>query len=231
MHLKSKHTSYLCARSRAMSKIKSISKSTFTAVNESLYSTDYVAPTYISTFLNNVNGYAHSTRKETVGDLATIIFPEYLAQASNPSPADWKDYYLHNYQEKYDAAIIKLLSKFEEVKRAVNYVTEQEIKAWLEDFMFYKTFNGLYVQDAILADIAKEKECQYTRSTSEEEGRGIDGYIDGIAYSIKSETYKDSIKQNIESINATMVYYRYKYENSSKTKIEKVEYYIEEDEK
>ena len=46
-----------------MSKIKSISKSTFTAVNESLYSTDYVAPTYISTFLNNVNGYAHSTRK------------------------------------------------------------------------------------------------------------------------------------------------------------------------
>ena len=132
-----------------MSKIKSISKSTFTAVNESLHSTDYVAPTYISTFLNNVNGYAHSTRKETVGDLATIIFPEYLAQASNPSPADWKDYYLHNYQEKYDAAIIKLLSKFEEVKRAVNNVTEQEIKAWLEDFMFYKTFNGLYVQDAI----------------------------------------------------------------------------------
>ena len=214
-----------------MSKIKSISKSTFTAVNESLHSTDYVAPTYISTFLNNVNGYAHSTRKETVGDLATIIFPKYLAQASNPSPADWKDYYLHNYQEKYDAAIIKLLSKFEEVKRAVNNVTEQEIKAWLEDFMFYKTFNGLYVQDAILADIAKEKECNYTRSTSEEEGRGIDGYIDGIAYSIKSETYKDSIKQNIETINATMVYYRYKYENGSRTKIEKVEYYIEEDEK
>lgn len=214
-----------------MSKIKSISKGTFIAVNKSLYSTDYVAPTYISTFLNNVNGYAHSTRKETVGDIATIIFPDYLDQANNPSPADWKDYYLDNYQEKYDAAIIKLLSKFEDVKRAVNNVTEQDIKAWLEDFMFYKTFNGLYVQDAILADIAKENECGYTRSTSEEEGRGIDGYIDGIAYSIKAETYKNSIKQNIETINATMVYYRYKYENNSKTKIEKVEYYIEEDEK
>lgn len=200
-------------------------------MNESLHTTDYVAPKYISTFLNSVNGYAHSTRKETVGDLATIIFPEYLAQSNAPSPSDWKEYYLNNYQEKYDNAIIKLLLKFNEVKKAVNTVTEQEIKAWLDDLIFYKTFNGLYVQDAILSDIAKEKGCTYSRSASKEEGRGIDGYIDGIAYSIKSETYKDSITQSIETIDAKMVYYRYKYENSSNTKIEKVEYYIVEDEK
>jgi len=210
-------------------KLKCISKSTFITINESFHSTDYEAPTYISTFLNNVNGYAHSTRKEVVGDLATIIFPEYLEQASNPSPSDWRKYYLNNYQEKYDTAITKLLSKFEDVKKAVNCVTEQEIRAWLDDLMFYKTFNGLYVQDAILADIAKEKGLSYLSATSEEEGCGIDGYVDGVAYSIKPETYKATNKQNVEVISAKMVYYRYRYNNSSNTKIEKVEYYIDEE--
>lgn len=94
--------------------------------------------------------------------------------------------------------------------------------------MFYKTSNGLYVQNAILTDIAKEKSCKYLQSTSKEKGHGIDGYIDGIAYSIKYETYKDSIMQGIETIDAIMVYNRYKYENSSNTKIEKVEYYFAE---
>jgi len=34
--------------------------------------------------------------------------------------------------------------------------------------------------------------------------------------------------QGIETIDAIMVYNRYKYENSSNTKIEKVEYYFAE---
>jgi hypothetical protein len=88
-------------------KIKSISVNSFTAMNE----------------------YAHSTRKATVGDLSTLIFPEYLAQSNDPSPSDWKEYYLNNCQEKYYTAIGKLLSKFEDVKKAVNSITEQEIKS------------------------------------------------------------------------------------------------------
>ena len=79
-------------------KTKSISKDKFLAMNESKFISDYKAPTYMSTFLNNVNGYAQATRKETVGALATVVFPEYLEQTDSPSPTDWKKYYLDNYQ-------------------------------------------------------------------------------------------------------------------------------------
>ena len=212
-------------------KTKSISKDKFLAMNESKFISDYKAPTYMSTFLNNVNGYAQATRKETVGALATVVFPEYLEQTDSPSPTDWKKYYLDNYQENYENATKKLLAKFEAVKEAVNSLSEQEIVAWLEDLMFYKTFNGLYVQDAILNDIAKSMGTTYKKSSSSDEGKGIDGYINNIAYSIKSETYKDTTRQAIETINARMVYYYYKYEPNSTTKIKSVEYYIEEADK
>ena len=209
-------------------KTKSISKDKFLAANESKFISDYQAPTYMSTFLNNVNGYAQATRKETVGALATVVFPEYLEQTDSPSPTDWKKYYLDNYQENYENATKKLLAKFEEVKKAVNSLSEEEILAWLADLMFYKTFNGLYVQDAILSDIAKDLGTTYKKSSSLDEGKGIDGYINGIAYSIKPETYKDTTRQSIETIDARMVYYYYVYESNSTTKIKSVEYYIEE---
>lgn len=211
-------------------RVRSIAKSKFTILNEAKFSTDYNAPTYISPILNRINEWAHSTRKETVGDLATIIFPEYIAQSDTHSPSDWKEFYLDNYQENYNSAVKKLWLKFEVVRKAINSVTEQDVNAWLDDFMFYKTFNGLYVQDVILSDIAKSLGNIYAKPTSTDEGRGIDGFIDGVAYSIKPESYKDSHASNIETIHARMVFYRYIYESGSKTKIAEVEYYIEEDE-
>lgn len=208
--------------------VHSISKSRFKSLNESSHTTNYTAPKYISTFLNNVNGYAHSTRKETVGDLATDVFPEYLSKTDHPSPDGWKSFYLNNYTTNYNTARKKLKSKFEDVKKAINNLTDSQIEDWLDDLLFYKTFNGLYVQQAILKDIADHMGASYTPPSSEEEGQGIDGFINGAAYSIKPETYKDTLAKEKEKINAKMVYYKYIYESNSKTKINKVEYYIEE---
>lgn len=73
-------------------RVRSIAKSQFTKLNEAKFSADYNAPTYISPILNLINEWAQSTRKETVGDLTTIIFPEYIAQSDTHSPSDWKDF-------------------------------------------------------------------------------------------------------------------------------------------
>ena len=89
--------------------------------------------------------------------------------------------------------------------------------------MFNKTFSGLYAQDEILKDIAAQKNATYRKPNAVEEGQGIDGYIDDVPYSVKSETYKDSAAKNNEVIKAKMVYYSENQNDKS------IDYYIEED--
>lgn len=69
-----------------------------------------------------------------------------------------------------------------------------------------KTFNGLYVQKAILRKIAEIKGRNYRLATPEEESQGIDGYVGIIPYSIKPDTYK-TMGRLSETINVKMVYY------------------------
>ena len=61
-------------------KIKTISKESLRNSNKSTYGIDYKPKKYHSAFLNTVNKDARSSRPETVGKLATEIFPKYLEQ-------------------------------------------------------------------------------------------------------------------------------------------------------
>ena len=69
-----------------------------------------------------------------------------------------------------------------------------------------KTFNGLYVQKAILASLAERSETTWRLATPEEESAGIDGYVGDIPYSIKPETYK-TMGRLSEMIAVKMIYY------------------------
>lgn len=117
----------------------------------------------------------------------------------------------------------KLKRQFELEKQAINSITEQDLANYYDDLMFNKTFSGLYAQDEILKDIAAQKNATYRKPNAVEEGQGIDGYIDDVPYSVKSETYKDSAAKNNEVIKAKMVYYSENQNDKS------IDYYIEED--
>ena len=80
------------------------------------------------------------------------------------------------------------------------------VEKWVEDLVIYKTFNGLYVQKAILASLAKKKNTTYRLATPNEEAKGIDGYVGNTPYSIKPETYK-TMGRLSESIDVKMIYY------------------------
>lgn len=207
-------------------KIEKISKEKLIQSNKLNFKMDYTPPKYYSSFFNTVNKDAHSSRPQTVGLLSTDIFPEYLSQTSSPNPDNWKDFYLRNYLPKYETGLKKFMEKFECEKAAINNVQREDLINWYNDLMFNKTFAGLYVQDAILQDIASKQHAEYKKPSPLEEGMGIDGFINGIPYSIKAESYKNSIVQNIETINAVMVYYRAAKIYGNATDIE---YYIEED--
>lgn len=107
--------------------------------------------------MNTVNKDAHSSRPETVGSLATDLFPKYIEQATEPSPADWKRHYKNGHSEQYENGLKKFKEQFEKEKKAINDITDEDLTNWYDDLLFNKTFSGLYVEDAILKDIASKK--------------------------------------------------------------------------
>ena len=66
--------------------IKKLSKDKIKQSNKSEYSIDYKPGKYHSAFLNAVNKDARSSRPETVGKLATEIFPDYIDNAATLLP-------------------------------------------------------------------------------------------------------------------------------------------------
>lgn len=207
-------------------KIYTISKDRIKSSNNAVHSSNYKPNRYYSNFLNTVNKDAHSTRPETVGKLATEIFPNYVESATDHSPDDWKKYYQGKYSKQYNEGLNKFRKKFEEEKSAINQITEQDLVDYYDDLMFHKTFVGLYAEKEILKDIAAKKKAVFRKSTADEESRGIDGFIDNIPYSVKPETYRSAAVSNTEIIDAKMVYY-----TQNKT-TKNIDYYIDgEDEK
>ena len=69
-----------------------------------------------------------------------------------------------------------------------------------------KTFNGLYVQKAILASLAERKGTAYRLATPDEESVGIDGYVGNVPYSVKPDTYK-TMERLSETIAVKIIYY------------------------
>ena len=197
--------------------------------NKEEYKTNYTPKKYHSSFLNIVNKDAHSTRPETVGKLATDIFPKYVEETVSPSPENSEKHYKDAHLEQYQTGLKKFKDKFEQEKKAINEISDDDLTNWYDDLMFNKTFFGLYAESAILKDIAEKNNATYKKSSAAEESQGIDGYIDDVAYSVKAETYKDSSAHNTETINAKMVYYRNTYDSNNK--VDGVEYYIEEEDK
>lgn len=81
------------------------------------------------------------------------------------------------------------------------------IEAWVRDLIISKTFDGMYVQKAILAELSIREELPYRMATAQEEAKGIDGFVGNTAYSIKPSTYK-TMDRLPEQIKAKMVFYQ-----------------------
>lgn len=93
----------------------------------------------------------------------------------------------------------------EQLKDAIGKIDREMIETWVKDLVFVKTFVGLKFQEAVLARIAQEKRATYRLGTSEEESRGIDGYIGETPVSIKPVTYKQKAALS-EALQAQVVY-------------------------
>ena len=165
----------------------------------------YSFPKYTSQLINWANQNAQGTRSKVVGQLSEL-FPEYEQQAKNISIDNWADWYTEKYPNAIENATEKILSQIENLKKAIQLIDRDMVKDWVYDLVIIKTFNGLYVQEAILKKIADIKKCSYRLATPEEESQGIDGFVGSVPYSVKPITYK-TMDRLSETINVTMVYY------------------------
>ncbi len=164
-----------------------------------------VFPKYTSQLINWANQNAQGTRPKVVGQLSDL-FPEYVEQTNSVSVDGWSKWYLEHNPNAIDTATDKIVSQLDNLKEAIKLIDRDMVQKWVEDLVIYKTYNGLYVQEAILSKLAELSGKDYRLATPEEESRGIDGYVGDTPYSIKPESYK-TMDRLSEIIDVKMVYY------------------------
>lgn len=181
----------------------------YTLKNENIESYNesesYSFPKYTSQLINWANQNAQGTRPVVVGQMSEL-FPEFMASDSEMTIDAWREWYLQRYPDAFDKATDKIYTQVQNLRNAIPQIDRDMVKHWVEDLVINKTFNGLYVQKAILASLAERTRNTYRLATPEEESKGIDGFVGNVPYSIKPDTYK-TMGRLSEVIDVKMIYY------------------------
>lgn len=162
-------------------------------------------PKYTSQLINWANQNAQGTRPKVVGQLSEL-FPEFLESGEDATVENWEEWYSERYPDAVENATEKIYDQVKKLRKAIGLIDKDMVEEWVEDLLFQKTFNGLYVQQAILTRLAELKGKEYQMATPEEEARGIDGYVGKKAYSVKPDSYA-AMDRLPEEIDVRMIYY------------------------
>lgn len=162
-------------------------------------------PKYTSQLINWANQNAQGTRPVVVGQMSEL-FPEFMASGEEITIENWRNWYIERYPDSFEKATDKIFAQVQNLREAIPLIDRKMVENWVEDLVISKTFNGLYVQKAILASLAKRKEATYRLATPDEESIGIDGYVGNVPYSVKPDTYK-TMGRLSETIAVKMIYY------------------------
>ena len=162
-------------------------------------------PKYTSQLINWANQNAQGTRPVVVGQMSEL-FPEFMESGMEITMENWRRWYTERCPDAFEKATDKIYGQVQNLKAAIPLIDRKMVKKWVEDLVIQKTFNGLYVQKAILASLAEQRGTTYRLATPEEESAGIDGYVGDVPYSVKPDTYK-TMGRLSETIAVKMIYY------------------------
>lgn len=192
----------------------SISKKSIESYNESPTCS---FPKYTSQLINLANQNAQGTRPVVVGQMSEL-FEAFAESGEEMTIENWRRWYIARYPDAFEKATEKIFSQIENLRYAIPQINRDMVKKWVEDLVINKTYNGLYLQKAILASLAERKNTSFRLATSDEEAKGIDGYVGDTAYSVKPDTYK-TMGRLSETIDFKMIYY-HKTKNGFKIEVE-----------
>ncbi len=172
------------------------------AYNES---NEFEFPKYTSQLINWANQNAQGTRPVVVGQMSEL-FPEFVASGEEITIENWRKWYRERYPDAFDKAADRIFAQVQNLRNAILLIDREMVMHWVEDLVVNKTFNGMYVQKAILASLADIKETTFRLANPAEESVGIDGYVGETPYSVKPDTYK-TMGRLSETIDVKMIYY------------------------
>lgn len=161
---------------------------------------------YIGSVINLGNSFSQATRPKHIGQLSDLI-QEFRDSDHERSVAGWERFYdekIGSY--KIAEASAKVWDYVLRIKENLNSLTQEDVEAWVKDLVIDKTFSGLQLQLDILEMVSDNG--NYRLANSEEEAKGIDGFVNGEPVSIKPHTYKKTIQSNKESIPYRIIYYK-----------------------
>lgn len=162
-------------------------------------------PKYTSQLINWANQNAQGTRPVVVGQMSEL-FPKFMSSSEDITIENWHNWYVERYPDAFEKASGKIYAQVQNLREAITLIDRDMVERWVEDLVIAKTFNGLYVQKAILASLAERMGTTYRLSTPDEEAVGIDGYVGDVPYSVKPDTYK-TMNRLSETIDVQMIYY------------------------
>ena len=181
----------------------------YTLKNESIVayneSSEFEFPKYTSQLINWANQNAQGTRPVVVGQMSEL-FPEFVATGEEVTIENWRKWYVEKYPDAFERATDKIFAQVQNLRNAIPLIDREMVMHWVEDLVINKTFNGMYVQKAILASLAERKGTTFRLATPSEEAVGIDGYVGETPYSVKPDTYK-TMGRLSETIDVKMIYY------------------------
>lgn len=168
-------------------------------------SKEYTFPKYTSQLINWANQNAQGTRPVVVGQMSTL-FPDFIASCEDITIDNWRKWYLEKHPNAISNATDKIMAQVQNLRNAMPLIDREMVTHWVEDLVINKTYNGMYVQKAILASLAEKKGLGYRLATPEEESVGIDGFVGDVPYSVKPDTYK-TMGRLSEAIDVKKIYY------------------------
>ena len=166
-------------------------------------------PKYVTQIINPVNGNAQGTRACIVGQMSDLI-----QEFDGKTLEEWIKWYSKKEPHAVEKATDKIYDMYLKMQDAFNSIDKEMIEEWVKDLVHTKTFCGLRVQQAIIANIANSLNKTWRLSTKEEESKGIDGYIGSTPVQIKSYTYKNEGRLS-EIIEVPIIYYEKKKDGLS----------------
>lgn len=113
-------------------------------------------PKYTSQLINWANQNAQGTRPVVVGQMSEL-FPEFVASGEKITVENWRRWYTEKYPDAIEKATEKIYAQVQNLRNAFPLIDREMVSKWVEDLVIYKTYNGLYIQEAFLRLWPKEK--------------------------------------------------------------------------
>lgn len=164
-------------------------------------------PRYTTKIINLACHTSQATNRGSVGSIDEIL-EEFEAKNPDATFEDWVEYYKeqHNGEVKVQRAAKKTHDMVENMREAIELITYEMIREWVEDLIIYKSYMGFDAREVIIPKLGSELQVSSRLASPEEMADGISGYLGDQPICLRSLKHDDGPAM-YEDPGVPVVYY------------------------